>query len=114
MKIYSDKICRNLKWVKKKDYIESSDSLASDETLKLVNWTVKSKFPIDKIKLDTEKYYNKPDRSQIEYMKKYFYPFGWHPIRININFELIDGQHRLSFAKEAGLKYIDVFIDKNI
>lgn len=114
MKNYSDKICKNLRWIKSKDYIEASDSLASDESLKLVNWIVKSKFPIEKIKYNTEKYYNKADDSQIKYMKKYFYPFGWHPIRISTNFELLDGQHRLLFAKDVGLKYVDVYIDKNI
>lgn len=113
MKNYSDKTCKDLRWIKSKNYIESSDSSPSDESLKLVNWIVKSKFPIDNIKYNIEKYFNKPDYSQIEYMKKYFYPFGWEPIRVNTNFELIDGQHRLLFARDVGLKYIDIYIDKN-
>lgn len=113
MKKNSDKICKNLSWVRKKDYIESSDSLVSIETLNLVNWKIINKFAIDKIKYEVNKYYNKPDFSQIEYMKLYFYPFSWHPIRINNDYELLDGQHRLLFAKEAGLKYIDIFLDKN-
>lgn len=113
MKAYPSELEKNFNWVKKRNYIEASDSCPSLETMELVNCELINKFSIDKIKYDADSYFNKPDFQQIEYMKLYFYPFGWHPITINKNHELLDGQHRLLFAKKAGLKFIDVFLDRN-
>lgn len=40
-----------------------------------------------------------------------FYPFGFHPIRVDKEFNLKDGQHRLKLDKMVGIKFIDVWVE---
>jgi len=39
-----------------------------------------------------------------------FHQEGWMPIIIDKNYNLVDGQHRLAFADQMCLEYIDVAI----
>ncbi len=111
MKPYNSDEIKSWSWLKRQKYIESSDSLGTGES---VNWQLKEKFPIKKIKFNPKKYPNKIIMSEVLYMIDEFYPNGFFPIRIDKKYNLLDGQHRLKFAELCGLEFIDVWIDNNI
>lgn len=109
MKTYKDTEFKNWSWLKRQEYIPSSDSLGDGST---AGWKLIEKFPMEKIIYDPKNYVNVMNLKQVIKLTNKFYPFGFHPIRINKNYRLLDGQHRLKFAQICGLKYIDVWIDK--
>lgn len=111
MKQYNSDEIRTWSWLKRQKYIPSSDSLGTGET---VNWQLIEKVPIKKIKHDINDFPNKISMSEVLFMTEEFYPFGFVPIRIDKNYNLLDGQHRLKFAELCGLMYIDVWIDNNL
>jgi hypothetical protein len=111
MKPYSSDEIKSWSWLKRQKYIHSSDSLGTGES---VSWQLIEKFPISKIEYDGNKYPNKLNMSEVLFMIGQFYPFGYVPIRIDMNYNLLDGQHRLKFAELCGLEFIDVWIDNNL
>lgn len=108
MKTYNSEESKSIHWLKRQKYIESSDSLG---TVSILNWKLESKVPIDQIKHDKDNYPNELDLAEVIYMMDNFYPFGFHPIRVDKNFNLKDGQHRLKLAKMVGIKFIDVWVE---
>ncbi len=76
-------------------------------------YDVKERVSIKTIKINRTLfcYDNSPDINEIHYMVKHFEENSWLPIRVNRNFFLLDGQHRLACARKMGLKYIDVVVD---
>ncbi len=107
MKSYDTELMKPYSWLKRQKYIESSDSLGD---LSYLNWKLESKIPIDQIKYDPNKYPNEIIPSDVIYMLDNFYPGGFHPIVVDKNFNLKDGQHRLKFAKFIGLKFLDAWV----
>ena len=103
---------QTLKWsfLKRQDYLESSDAIGDGSSggLSLI-----CKFPIDKIKFDSTKYPNCLKLSQVIEMIDEFYPFGFYPILIDEEDNLKDGQHRLKLAELCGWKFIDVWVKKD-
>ncbi|NQU87718.1 MAG: hypothetical protein HQ541_18360 [Mariniphaga sp.] len=75
-------------------------------------WEPKEKLLIKKIRINKDlfDYQNVVDEAEVLFMLMNFDRDAWMPITINKDFFLIDGQHRLSFAKKMGLKFIDVVI----
>lgn len=65
---------------------------------------------ISQIIVDKKYIWNNLDEKEVEYIISNFYIDAWEPIWINENNFLLDGQHRLEFAKRMELKYIDVRI----
>lgn len=108
MKTYHSDESKSIHWLKRQKYIESSDSLGDGSAL---CWQFFPKIPIDKIKHDPSKYPNQLDLAEVIYMMDNFYPSGFHPIRVDKDFNLKDGQHRLKFAKMVGLQFIDVWVE---
>jgi uncharacterized protein (DUF1015 family) len=70
------------------------------------------KYPIDKIKFSKKylSFANTVREEDVYSIVNDFYIDAWEPIFLNPKNYLIDGQHRLSAAREIGLKYIDVVI----
>jgi hypothetical protein len=110
MKTYNSNEIYKWNWLKKQDYIHSSDSLGDPSK---IGWKLFEKFPIHDIQYNPVDYPNELDLSLVIHMITEFYPFGFHPIRIDKNFKLRDGQHRLKFAQLCNFKFIDVWIDSN-
>jgi len=71
-----------------------------------------SKFPISKIKFDKKflSFTNEVCMKSVKRIVNDFHFEGWEPIFLNPKNYLIDGQHRLSAARQMGLKYLDVVI----
>lgn len=110
MKAYDSNETRKWSWLKRQEYIPSSDSLGDGSQ---IGWKLIEKFPIEKIIHDKLSYPNKIVLNDVLAMIDEFYPFGFVPIRIDPERKLLDGQHRLKFAQLCGLKFIDVWIDIN-
>ena len=110
MKNYSSDITFNWNWLKKQNYIHSSDNLGNGAQ---INWRLVEKFPIKNIIKNEESYPNPLKMNEVINMIDEFYPSGFHPKRINENYELVDGQHRLKFAQLCGFEFIDVFIENS-
>lgn len=108
MKSYHVEEIRSWNWCKRQEYIPSSDSLGDGSS---IGWKLIEKYPIAKIKFDKDNYPNAINNHQVLEMVDEFYPFAFHPIRINKESYLVDGQHRLKFAHLCCLKYIDVFVE---
>ena len=74
---------------------------------------VKSKFPIKDILFDVKRLsYNNPIyRETVETIKNSFDIDNWYPVLVDMEFYLLDGQHRILAAKEMGFKYIDIVIE---
>lgn len=108
MKTYNSEELKSIHWLKRQKYIESSDSLGDGSTMQ---WQLKSKVPIDTINIDSNNYPNQLDLAEVIYMMDNFYPSGFHPIRVDKEFNLKDGQHRLKLAKMVGIKFIDVWVE---
>ena len=109
MKSYNSELTLDWRKLKRQKYLDSSDSLGDGSQ---IGWKLIEKFPIINIKLDTDTYPNPLKMNEVLNMIDNFYPFAYHPIRLNENYELIDGQHRLKFAQLCGFEFIDVFIEK--
>jgi len=110
MKTYKDDEVKSWNWCKRQEYIPSSDSIGNGSVL---GWRLIEKYPIIKIKYNQNNYPNPINHRQIIEMVDEFHPFGFHPIRINKDGILQDGQHRLKFAQLCCLKFIDVFMEEN-
>lgn len=108
MKTYQDNEIKSWSWCKRQEYIHSSDALGDGS---IIGWKLAEKYPIDKIKYSQESYPNPINLRLVFEMVDEFYPFGFHPIRINKDGFLVDGQHRLKFAQLCCLKFIDVFVE---
>ena len=76
-----------------------------------MGWKLVEKYPIERIIYNQDDYPNPINHRQVVEMVEEFYPFGFHPIRINKDGVLVDGQHRLKFAQLCCLKFIDVFVE---
>jgi len=78
-------------------------------------WTAEEKVEINKIKFDKLPYVDhcKLDKEYVKGIVSDFYLEVWEPIRVNDEYVLVDGQHRIAAAKIMGLKYIDVIICKS-
>ncbi len=111
MKTYKDNEVKTWNWLKRQSYIPSSNAIGDGS---VAGWQLIEQFPIEKIKHDPDKYPNSISMPQVLEMLNEFYPFGFYPIRINEAGQLLDGQHRLKFARLCGLKFIDVWVEKNI
>lgn len=91
------------------EYVEYSDVQLGDYAS--LGWSLKTKFPINEIKYDYTTFPNKLIIDEVDYLSKNFYPFAWSPLLVDENMNLLDGQHRYTFAKNfVGLKYLDVYI----
>ncbi len=108
---YSDKEVKKWSWIKHQSYIPSSDALGNGSA---ANRKLIEKFPIENINHNPNNYPNPISIQQVLEMLDEFYPFGFIPIRINEDGNLLDGQHRLKFALMCGLKYVDVWVDNNV
>lgn len=75
-------------------------------------WVFKEKVNVDDIKIDKSlmSFDNPILNSTLNNIKYYFDEVFWLPITVNKDFYLLDGQHRLTAAKQMNLKYIDVVI----
>ena len=75
-------------------------------------WSPHTKFPIEKIKIDKSlfDYQNEVSQSDVLYMLMNFDRDAWMPVKINKNYYLLDGQHRLELARLMGMLYIDAVI----
>ncbi len=71
-------------------------------------YRVVEKFPIQQIK--RKKLRNEVNMNSVFYMLMNFEREAWAPITLDHDCFLVDGQHRIEFAKQTGLKYIDVVI----
>lgn len=109
MKSYSDNEVLKWSWLKRQNYLPSSDSIGDGS---LLGWKLLEKFPIDNIKHNQKEYPNSISMNQVIEMIEDFHPFGFYPIRIDSNFNLKDGQHRLKFAQLCNFKFIDVWIEE--
>ena len=71
------------------------------------------KVPLSKIKIDKSlfSFQNEVDPQQVDFIANNFDIDFWMPIRVDPDYFLLDGQHRLQVARRLGLKYIDVVID---
>jgi hypothetical protein len=110
MKTYDSNIILKWNWLKKQEYIDSSDSLGDASN---IGWELVEKYPIESIIYEPNEYPNKLELNNVIDMVNEFYPFGFVPIRIDKKSKLLDGLHRLKFAQLCGFKYIDVWIDNN-
>jgi hypothetical protein len=108
MKNYKYDESKSWNWVVRQQYIPASDAIGDGS---LLGWKLVEKFLVDNIKYDAASYPNEVSMRQVLEMMEDFHPFGFYPIRINQKNELRDGLHRLTIAKMACLKYIDVFIE---
>lgn len=108
MKSYKDTEVKNWNWCKRQEYIHSSDSLSNGSS---IAWKLIEKFPINKIQYNQDNYPNPINLHQVLEMIYEFYPFAFHPIKINKEGILVYGQHRLKFAQLCCLKFIDVFVE---
>lgn len=99
----------------KKTYIPSPEYLTSmyDKPEFRGRWTVASKIPIEKIKVDRTlfSHQNEFNRADVESIADNFEISAWFPIMVNPAFFLLDGQHRLAAAQKMKLEYLDVVID---
>lgn len=107
MKTYDSNEIKKWSWLKRQEYIPSSDASGDSSQ---AGFKIIEKYPIEKIIHDKKNYPNKLFMGQVLEMIDEFYPFGFDPIMINNKKELLDGQHRLKFAELCGLKFIDVWI----
>jgi len=110
MKQYNQNDKRNWAWLKRQKYIESSDAIGTGSN---VGFELIEKFPIKKVKYNPSFFANHLNIKNVIAMIDEFYPFGFFPIRLDENFNLLDGQHRLKFAELCGLEYLDVWIETN-
>jgi hypothetical protein len=110
MKTYDSNETLKWSWLKKQDYISSSDAIGDGSQ---IGWKLIEKFQIQNIIHDESNYPNKINQKEVIQMIEEFYPVGFYPLRIKKNGILLDGQHRLKFAQLCGLKYIDVWIDNS-
>ncbi len=108
MRTYDSNETRALKWLRKQKYIHSSDAIGNGD---VAGWKLVEKFPIEKIVHDVTNYPNQISMMEVDYMLKDFYPFGFYPIRLNKDYLLVDGQHRLKVAEICGFEFIDVWIE---
>lgn len=99
----------------KKTYIPSPEYLTSmyDKPEFRGRWTVASKIPIERIKVDRTlfSHQNEINWADVESIVENFEISAWFPIMVNPAFFLLDGQHRLATAKKMKLQFIDVVID---
>ena len=99
----------------KKTYIPSPEYLTCmyDKPEFKGRWTVESKIPIERIKMDRTlfSHQNEINWADVESIAENFDIGAWFPIMVNPAFFLLDGQHRLAAAQKMKLKYLDVVID---
>lgn len=84
----------------KKHWIEMYEQYSFYKTLK--------KFPINKIQI--KPLWNKVDKKEVFYILMNFDREAWMPVTLDINYFLIDGQHRLELAREFGMEFIDAVV----
>ena len=75
-------------------------------------WSIVDKVQISKIKIDSRlfSFQNQVALSKVKEIEANFNVDRWEPIRVNEDYYLLDGQHRLKVAKRMKLKYIDVIV----
>jgi len=75
-------------------------------------WVFEEKVAIDKIKIDKKlmTYDNPIYESTLFDIINCFDNIFWYPITVNMDYYLLDGQHRLEAARRMNLKFIDVVI----
>lgn len=71
------------------------------------------KVPLETIKIDKSLLKKEADFEQVINIWTNFDEKLWHPILINAEYCLLDGQNRLQVAKLRGLRFIDVIIDSS-
>ena len=76
------------------------------------DWLPIDKVRIKKIKIDKKFLPNEVNDDEVTYMINNFDEEVWHPVMINKDYFLLDGQHRLRLAFRTGMKYIDVIMEK--
>ena len=76
------------------------------------DWMPIDKIFIKKIKIDKKFLPNEVNDDEVTYMINNFDEEVWHPVMINKDYFLLDGQHRLRLAFRTGMKYIDVIMEK--
>ena len=76
------------------------------------DWMPIDKIFIKKIKIDKKFLPNEVNDDEVTYMINNFDEEVWHPVMINKEYFLLDGQHRLRLAFRTGMKYIDVIMEK--
>ena len=76
------------------------------------DWIPIDKIFIKKIKIDKKFLPNEVNDDEVTYMINNFDEEVWHPVMINKDYFLLDGQHRLRLAFRTGMKYIDVIMEK--
>lgn len=69
---------------------------------------------IENIIIDKRFVPNPLSEYMVQTIFNYFYEWSWTPILIDENNYLLDGQHRLEFARRLGLKYIDAVIQHSV
>lgn len=76
-------------------------------------FTLRLKFPIEKIKIDKSllAFSNELSQSNVMYILMNFDRDAWMPILLNKGYYILDGQHRLEVARQMGLSFIDVIIE---
>ena len=98
-----------------KNYIQSPQHSKDLYTRPAYNgrWTPVDKIPISKIQIDKSlfAFQNDVSKDEVNYIVENFELSVWHPILLNRNYFLLDGQHRLEVAKRLGLDFIDVIIE---
>jgi ParB-like nuclease domain len=111
-KTYSKNYLKRIKYIPCEYFSVPSFLIYGDKEIKL-SWFFKSKVEIEKIKLPEDPLENRDliDKGRIENIVENFHPFGWGPIRVNPNMEVLDGYHRVVSAQKLGLKYLDIIID---
>ncbi len=77
------------------------------------NYSVR-KVSLDKIKVDTRRmaYPNVPSLDEALHLIQYFDIENWLPIRLDDEYYLLDGQHRMIIARLLGLKYLDAVMPR--
>ena len=74
------------------------------------SYDIKKKIEIEKIKIP-KVYPNGIEKYKMEYFKN-FTTEKWDFIYVDKNFYLTDGIHKLTFAKNNGIKFVDVVLEK--
>ena len=83
MKSYNSNETLNWNWLKKQNYLESSDSLGDGSQ---IGWKLIEKFPLSNVKHNVNSYPNSLNMNEVINMINEFYPFAYQPIRLNNNF----------------------------
>jgi hypothetical protein len=107
MKHYDSNEIKSVIWLKRQKYLHTSDVFGNRAE---VGYKLIEKFPINQIKHNPATYPNQLNLSEVIYMMYEFYPSGYHPLCIDGDNNLLDGQHRLKLAEMCCIDYVDVWV----